>query len=95
MLRVGQLDVFIEVVKRERPDLCAASKAVEAWLGLEGIAGGPISGRQMLSIEVDALTTIYEVEEVEDSEDEGLLSAEEKSDDKDLLEGAVQPKRFC
>ena len=48
----------------------------------------------MLSIKVDALTTIYKVEEVKDSKDKSLLSAEEKLDNKDLLEGAMQLKRF-
>jgi hypothetical protein len=77
VLRVGQLEVFINLVKREQPDLCAASKALEAWLGPDGIAGGPISEKQMLSIEAEAPATIYEVEEIQDSEDEDIENVAE------------------
>ncbi|KAK7178860.1 hypothetical protein PSPO01_15081, partial [Paraphaeosphaeria sporulosa] len=67
-LRVGQLAVWMDLVKRERQEIYAASKALESWLGPEGIAGGPISGKQTLSIEAEAPATIYEVQ---DSEDDG------------------------
>jgi hypothetical protein len=72
VLRVGQLDVFIRLVQRQQPDLCAASRTLENWLGPDGIAGGPISGKQTLSIEAEGLTTVYEVEEIQDSEDDGI-----------------------
>lgn len=70
ILRVGQLDVWIKLLKRERQDICVASKALESWLGPEGIAGGPITEKKTLSIEAEAPATIYEVEEVQDSEDD-------------------------
>lgn len=69
-LRVGQLDVWIKLLKKERQDICVASKALESWLGPEGIAGGPISEKKTLSIEAEAPATIYEVEEIQDSEDD-------------------------
>ncbi|CAE7019912.1 hypothetical protein PTTW11_02971 [Pyrenophora teres f. teres] len=68
-LRVGQLDVWMKLLNKERQDICVASKALESWLGPEGIAGGPISEKKILSIEVEAPATIYEVEEIQDSED--------------------------
>jgi hypothetical protein len=68
VLRVGQLDVFVELVKRERPELCAASKALELWLGPDGVAGGSISGKQTLSIEAGPPAAVYEVEEIPDSD---------------------------
>ena len=79
VLRVGQLHVFIELVKKERPDLCAASKALEDWLGPEGIAGGPIGEKKTLSIEAEAPATIYEVEEIQDSEDDEVNESVEVS----------------
>ena len=94
VLRVGQLDVFVNLVKRERPDLCAASKALDTWLGLEGIARGPINDKQMLSIEAEAPTTIYEVQEVEDSEEEDLVDSADDSDDEAAPKDVAQPKRF-
>lgn len=94
VLRVGQLEVFVSVVKRERPDLCAASKALETWLGPEGIAGGSISSKQMLSIEAEAPPTIYEVEEVEDSEEEEMLDTIESADNESSHDDNTGPKRF-
>jgi len=99
VLRVGQLDVFVNVVKRERPDLCAASKALEAWLGPDGIAGGPISGKRMLSIEAEPPAAAYEVHEVADSDDAEMLVSEEDSEEEGVEEeGAeedvAQPRRF-
>ena len=68
---VGQLGVFLELVKRERPEICDASRALEAWLGPEGIAGASLSGKEQLSIEAGSAPTLLQVEEVADSEDEG------------------------
>jgi hypothetical protein len=70
VLLIGQLDVFLALVQRERPELCAAGKVLETWLGPDGISGAPISGKQKLSIETGALATVYEIEEIPDSEDE-------------------------
>lgn len=70
VLRVGELAVFINVVKRERPDLVDASKALESWLGPDGIAGGPISQKQTLGIESNVPLIRYEIEEIADSEEE-------------------------
>ena len=88
------MEVFIELVKRERPDLCSASQALERWLGPEGIAGGPIAGKQMLSIEAEAPATMYEVEEVDDSDDDRGLLLEHESDDGSDTAELSQPKRW-
>jgi hypothetical protein len=60
-LRAGELDVWVELVKKETPDIFAASRALETWLGADGIAGGPISGKKTLGIEARAPATIYDV----------------------------------
>lgn len=71
--RNGELDVWAQLVKKENPDVHTASRALEVWLGPEGIAGGSISKKQTLSIEAEAPATIYEVEGIQDSEgDEDL-----------------------
>jgi hypothetical protein len=69
-LRIGELDVWVELVKRENPDVYAASKALDGWLGPEGIAGGPIGEKETLSIESEAQATIYEIQDSEDDEDD-------------------------
>jgi hypothetical protein len=63
-LRVGQLEVWTKLLKRERQDICVASRTLESWLGPKGVAGGPISEKKTLSIKADAPATIYEVEEI-------------------------------
>jgi hypothetical protein len=75
-LRTGESNIWVELVKKVNPDVFAASKALEAWLGPDGIAGGPISGKKTLSIEAKAPATFYEIEEVQDSEDEAGEGAE-------------------
>ncbi|KAK1914356.1 hypothetical protein P3342_007602 [Pyrenophora teres f. teres] len=57
-LRVGQLDVWMKLLKKERQDICVASKALESC------------EKKTLSIEAEAPATIYEVEEIQDSEDD-------------------------
>ena len=75
-LCTGELAVWVELIKKEGPDIFAASKALEAWLGPDGIAGGPISGKRTLSIEAEAPPAFYEIDEVQDSEDEAGETAE-------------------
>jgi hypothetical protein len=69
-LRAGEVEVWVELVKKENLDIFAASKALDTWLGADRIAGGPISGKKTLGVEARALATVYEIEEVQDSEDE-------------------------
>ena len=69
-LRVGELHIWLDLVKKVNPDVYTASEALDSWLGSESIAGGPINGKQTLRIESELPTTIYEVEEVQDSEDD-------------------------
>ena len=42
--------------------------ALDAWLGLEGISGGSISEKAILSIEASTPASVIQVEEIEDSE---------------------------
>lgn len=84
-LRNAELDLWVKLVKRESPDVYNASLALETWLGLDAIAGGPIANKELLSIEADALRTLYEVEEVQDSEDSDRSDKEEASQDTHTL----------
>ncbi|KAF2629493.1 hypothetical protein BU25DRAFT_310213, partial [Macroventuria anomochaeta] len=68
-IRTWGIDIFIDLVKRERPDVCLAAKQFDEWLGPEGIAGGNINSKKMLSIELRDTSTsrqLVEVEEVGD-----------------------------
>ncbi|KAI4221645.1 MAG: hypothetical protein L6R40_008617 [Gallowayella cf. fulva] len=69
-LRIGELRLWLELVKRVNPEVHSASTALEAWLGSECIAGGPLRQQETLRIEVETPAIVYEVEEVQDSEDE-------------------------
>src|SRR5690348_10980498 len=69
-LRIGELRIWLELVKRVNPEAHAASTALEAWLGSECIAGGPLKKEETLRIEVEIPTIVYEVEEIQDSEDD-------------------------
>jgi hypothetical protein len=74
-LRVGELRIWLELVKRVNPDAYAASTALDSWLGSECIAGGPLRKEETLRIEVEAPAIAYEAEEVQDSEDEEQLAS--------------------
>jgi hypothetical protein len=69
-LRVAEWHTWLDLVKKVNPDAYAASMALDDWLGSESIAGGPINEKEVLRIESAVPTTIYEVEEVPDSEGE-------------------------
>lgn len=69
-VRAWGLQVFIRLVRRERPDVCLAARQFDTWLGLEGIAGGAIGGKKTLGIELDVPEVACEVQEINDSEDE-------------------------
>ncbi|KAF1967337.1 hypothetical protein BU23DRAFT_483766, partial [Bimuria novae-zelandiae CBS 107.79] len=55
-------------------DACAASKALDAWIGKDGLNGGAIQGQEKLYIEQNGAAR--EIKEVVDSDDE------ESSDEK-------------
>ena len=84
-VRAWGLDVWLELVKKIHPDVCAASNALEDWLGPEGIAGCPIGEKEMLGIEADAPTASCAVEEVLDSEEDDNNSVVE------LLQALASP----
>jgi hypothetical protein len=76
-IRSWGIDVFIELVKRERPDVCLAARQFDEWLGPDGIAGGEIKGKAALSIESKPLETTDKVEEIRDSEGESDSEGED------------------
>jgi hypothetical protein len=67
-LRLGPWHVWLELVPKVNPNACSASRALDEWLGFEGIAGGSISEKEMLCIEASESEPLTQVEEVEDSE---------------------------
>jgi hypothetical protein len=70
-LRVPEFNVWLALVKKEKPDVFKAAQILDSWLGPEGIAGGTIGGKTPLGIEAEPGMPIYEIEEIGDSEDSG------------------------
>jgi len=70
-LRVPELDIWLELVRKVNPDVVKAAYILDSWLGPDGIAGGAISDKAPLGIEAAPDLPIYEIEEVQDSEDSG------------------------
>lgn len=62
--------IWLNLIQRVNKDACAASIALDNWLGAEGIQGGPIQGKEMLCIEQKGAPVVCEVEEIADSADE-------------------------
>jgi hypothetical protein len=81
-LRIRYWHVWLELVAKVNPDAHKASTALDAWLGSEGIAGGSISEKEMLSLEANAPAPVRQEEEMEASEFE---------DSEDDEEGDVEP----
>jgi hypothetical protein len=67
VLRLGEWRVWLELAKRVNPEAHAASMALDTWLGSDGIAGNPISGKETLCIEVAAPASTLDVEEIHDT----------------------------
>lgn len=82
-IRSWGVDVFIELLKRERPDVCLAAKQFDEWLGPEGIAGGDIKGKKRLSIELNAPGAVHRIEEVSDSDADSGIEDDGGDDDGD------------
>jgi hypothetical protein len=76
-MRSSQWLIWLSVVERVNPEAVTASHDLDAWLGAECIAGGPIAERELLGIE--AVTS--RIQEVPDSEsEEGGEEVEEEED---------------
>ena len=90
-----QFNLFLELVKRERPKICAASKALEAWLSPDSITSAPIGNKQRLSIEVEVPSTINKVEDIADSEDEGTDNMEDVSHSLVSSTSTIPPSLLC
>lgn len=92
-LRVPELNIWLELVKKVNPDVFKAAQILDSWLGPEGIAGGAIGEKTPLGIEAEPAITIYEIEEIQDSEDN--RNSEDSGDDSDGVETSqsqVSPK---
>jgi hypothetical protein len=90
-LRVGEWQTWLDLVKEVNPDAHTASQALDAWLGSEITTGGPIRDKDTLYIEATLPTTVYEIEEVldsDDEEDEDVLAPSPVSD-----AGSARPMR--
>jgi hypothetical protein len=61
-------DVWLQLVKKIEPDVYTASRKLDAWLGTDGIEGGPIKDKETLCIEASPAAVVGEVEEVADSD---------------------------
>jgi hypothetical protein len=79
-LRIGELHIWLELVKRVNPEVHAASTALDAWLGSECIAGGPLRKEETLRIEAEVPAIVYEVEEVQDSDDDEQSASTQSQD---------------
>ena len=44
-------DLWLQLVNKIEPDVCTASRKLDAWLGADGIEGGPIKDKEPLCIE--------------------------------------------
>ena len=67
-LQEGQLQIFLKLVQRKKLDLCAATKALNKWLGLDAIASGSIATRERLRIKSEAPALLYRLKEIPDSD---------------------------
>jgi hypothetical protein len=67
---VDQWSTWLELVKRVNPDAYRASLALDKWVGIDGIKGGPIQSTDLLCIEATGPTAINQVEEIADSDDD-------------------------
>lgn len=70
--------LWLDLIERVNPDACAASRALDAWIGNEGLQGGPIQGREKLYIEENGSAS--QVEEVVDSTDEESSDVESSAE---------------
>lgn len=71
-LRIAEWRIWLQLVKKVGSDAWAASRELDMWLGPESIAGGSLGDKERLRIEADPHITAYEIEEV-DNEDEDEL----------------------
>lgn len=44
-------DLWLQLVNKIKPDVCTASRKLDAWLGADSIEGGPIKDKEPLCIE--------------------------------------------
>jgi hypothetical protein len=72
--------LWLELVKRNSPDTCAASQTLEQWFGEDGLQGGGIETREKLMIEeMDSVVRVEEVPDTDasDSDVEMLIESSE------------------
>ncbi|KAH5722002.1 hypothetical protein HBI17_253590 [Parastagonospora nodorum] len=88
-LRIGEWHVWLQLVQRVGPDAYRAIQALDAWLGAEGIAGGPINKKEMLCIEASVPSLATQVEEIRDSEDDDSDGSGPNEDDEEPSQPAA------
>jgi hypothetical protein len=69
-LTVGEWDIWLQLVIQVNPNAHNASRALDDWLGLDGIAGKSITDKKTLCIEAEAPEALRQIEEVADSDDD-------------------------
>ena len=94
-LYVVQFNLFLELVKRERPKIYVVSKTLKAQLSLDSIASALISNKQRLSIKVEVPSTINKVEDIADSEDKGTDNIEDVSHSLVSSTSIILPLLLC
>lgn len=99
-LRASHTPIWCELVTRVNPAACAASRALEEWLGSEGLAGGSICDKETLYIEdiapsrkrLGTSSQVTEVGDSEDDEDRDDLARSEEAREK-VTANAAKPQR--
>lgn len=76
-LRAAEWDIWLQLVQRVNPGAVEASRSFDAWLGVQGLEHGSLSGAKTLRIEMAQGSRITEVA---DSDDDG-------GDDEDAEDG--------
>ena len=64
-----ELTIWLELVKKVKPDVFKAAQMLDSWLGPDGIAGGAIGEKAPLAIEAEPALALYDIKEIQDSED--------------------------
>lgn len=74
-------NLWLQLVKKIEPDVCTASRKLDAWLGADGIEGGPIKDKEPLCIEARPAAVVGEVEELPDSDVESESGVDSDGED--------------
>lgn len=90
---VGPWNVWMTLVAKINPVAHNASKALDTWLGSEGIAGGSISDKETLYMETSEPMPATQIEEIQDSEGESEGESEEDVEPPQSQATSLPPRR--